>query len=1145
MRDIPGNLTSPPLKIKNLFFSDVESDFNVASLGSESNLPIVATADVQLTMDSVLPWLQSDHRQPFLLVGPEGSGKTMLLRHCFAKLRATNVATVHCSANITPQHVIQKLSQVCLTVSSSNGRIFAPKECDRLILYFKDLNLAKPDMYGTSMIIAFLQQVLTYQGFYDQQNEWVGLRDIQIVGSMTAGTGLGRHALSTRFTSIIRVFSVTEPDKESMETIYSSYLYSVLKETVPGHPVWANPGKVAALASSMVGLYNQVKAAFSVDDYSHYLFTPRDLTRWCRGLMRYRLEDVGSSSHPGTLLQVWAYEAARLFRDKLVGDRDQARFDNALSTVLRNDWGGAELGRNGAFWVTAGVAGSSTGGAMPSFGRSLGKLDKDNWATVVQKGRSVFERESWELAPYCTQEALDMAARYDRVLSQPGGSLLLAGRAGVGRRAAVCLVSALHSARLVTLKMGKNFGLKQFRNELKSVMQASGVEGEQIFLMIEDHNIISDEMLDLLNSLLSSGEIPGLYSPEELEPLITPLKQAASNAGYSGDLFSFFAKSVQTNLHIVLVMDCSSPEFVANCESNPAFYKECSVQWTDNWSPETFAQLPQMILQQEEGEDAKEDKGKKLARQTTIDESLAVSFYEIHKSLNTKTTTPAKFLTFVRTYQSLYGKEKEKILNRKEKLSNGVSKLNEAREVVAKLKSEAGVQEKRLAEKQGEANNALQMITDTMKNANTQKSEMQDLKTNTLKEEALIQERKKHIDEELREVEPLIAEAKKSVGNIKNTTLTEVRSLRAPPTVIRDILEATLILMGIQDTTWNSMKNFLAKRGIKEEIRSFDARRINPKSRQAVEEILQTRGDSFTPANAQRASAAAVPLASWVIANVKYSYVLEKIKPLEQEQNQLQANLRSAEDQLEGLTHGLDEVDAKVAVLKQRLNQFTKEAAEVEISLAKTTETISSADKLVAGLEGEYQRWKKEVSSMSDEVEKLPVSSLMAAACLTYLADMPEEQRRLASDRWSSKLGLKRFDLKRFLSSEQEMLQWRADGLPSDDLSLENAITMLKTIPRPFIVDPSSQATEWLKTHLGKEENLEVTNVNDERFFLNLELAVRFGKTLIIQDVNQIEPILYPLLREEVVGQGPYKVSTIKRFIIVIWLSPPQKAKLE
>ena len=128
--------------------------------------------------------------------------------------------------------------------------------------------------------------------------------------------------------------------------------------------------------------------------------------------------------------------------------------------------------------------------------------------------------------------------------------------------------------------------------------------------MIEDHNIIDTEMLDLLNSLLSSGEIPGLYSPEELEPLMTPLKQAATNVGYSGDLIAFFAKNVQTNLHIILVMDCSNPQFVINCESNPAFYKECSVQWMDNWSQDTFVMLPHLILNQSivEGVAVDEDK---------------------------------------------------------------------------------------------------------------------------------------------------------------------------------------------------------------------------------------------------------------------------------------------------------------------------------------------------------------------------------------------------------------------------------------------------------------------------------------------------------------------------------------------------------
>lgn len=41
---------------------------------------------------------------------------------------------------------------------------------------------------------------------------------------------------------------------------------------------------------------------------------------------------------------------------------------------------------------------------------------------------------------------------------------------------------------------------------------------------------------------------------------------------------------IQQNLHIVLIMDCSSSTFTINCESNPAFYRKCSVQWMEGWS---------------------------------------------------------------------------------------------------------------------------------------------------------------------------------------------------------------------------------------------------------------------------------------------------------------------------------------------------------------------------------------------------------------------------------------------------------------------------------------------------------------------------------------------------------------------------------
>ena len=265
-------------------------------------------------------------------------------------------------------------------------------------------------------------------------------------------------------------------------------------------------------------------------------------------------------------------------------------------------------------------------------------------------------------------------------------------------------------------------------------------------------------------------------------------------------------------------------------------------------------------------------------------------------------------------------------------------------------------------------------------------------------------------------------------------------------------------------------------------------------------------------------------MAAWVTANVKFSYVLEKIRPLEQEQQRLQRNLKMAEDHIGELSTGLDEVDQQVAILKERLNKFTKEAAEVEIKLNKTKEIISAADSLVAGLENEFERWNSEVKVMSEDLEKIPLYSLLTAAFLTYLSNAPEDVRRKSMEKWQALLEIKRFDLKRFLSSEREMLQWRAEGLPSDDLSIENAMCILQSHQSVYIIDPSTRATEWLKKSKSlNSDALEVTNLYEDRFQLTLELAVRFGKTLLVQEVNTIDPLLYPILRKDLSGQGVYK----------------------
>ena len=74
-------------------------------------------------------------------------------------------------------------------------------------------------------------------------------------------------------------------------------------------------------------------------------------------------------------------------------------------------------------------------------------------------------------------------------------------------------------------------------------MQQAGIEGEQVVLLLEDHHFVDPVFLELINSLLSAGEVPGLYSPEELEPLLAPLRDMASEAGFRGTIINFFAQS--------------------------------------------------------------------------------------------------------------------------------------------------------------------------------------------------------------------------------------------------------------------------------------------------------------------------------------------------------------------------------------------------------------------------------------------------------------------------------------------------------------------------------------------------------------------------------------------------------------------------
>ncbi|XP_071001653.1 cytoplasmic dynein 2 heavy chain 1-like, partial [Oncorhynchus clarkii lewisi] len=558
--------------------------------------------------------------------------------------------------------------------------------------------------------------VLTYHGFYDENLDWVGLENVQVVASMSTGGAVGRHTLTSRFTSIVRICTIDYPDREQLQTIYSAYLQPVLQRSLGSQAVWASTGKTHQLAGSLVQVYEQVKAKFTVDDHSHYLFTPCVLTQWVLSLLRYDLS-AGNCNITDSVLEVVAYEAKRLFRDRLVSSKDIHSFDNILSSVIRGDWGSDALDNmTDGFYVTWGA--SEGGGVMapgqslPPHGKSLGRLDFADLRQVIHKGVVLYGRDNRELDLLLFWEVCHFVSRVDRVLSRPGGSLLLAGRSGVGRRTATSLVSHMHGYTLYTPKISRGYSLKHFNNDLKNVMQLAGLDGQQVVLLLEDYQFVHPAFLEMVNSLLSSdevlawglyctdisvcnmcvvdevlawglycteisvcymcvvGEVPGLYSPEELEPLLSSLKDPALQDGFTGPLFNYFAYRIQQNLHIVLIMDCTNSNFTISCESNPALYRRCSVQWMDGWSESSMKKIPEMLLAKVEGEGEKSggEKGHKRKGSASGQGDLCRSFLMIHESCREYGATPSQYMTFLHVYTSIYSSKQSQLTLRQQHL---------------------------------------------------------------------------------------------------------------------------------------------------------------------------------------------------------------------------------------------------------------------------------------------------------------------------------------------------------------------------------------------------------------------------------------------------------------------------------------------
>jgi len=269
---------------------------------------VITTVDTTRHQEVLCSWL-SEHR-PFLLCGPPGSGKTMTLMATLKNLTDFEMIFINFSSSTMPDLIMKTFDHYCEYKKTPSGVVLRPHQPNKwLVVFCDEINLPDIDKYGTQCVITFLRQITEQNGFWrSQDKQWVRLERIQFVGACNPPTDVGRHPLTDRFLRHCPLILVDFPGPESLKQIYGTFNRAMLKRN-PNLKGYADP-----LTEAMVEFYNISQEHFTADMQSHYIYSPRELTRWKYAIF----EALDPIEDAEDLVRLFVHEGLRLFEDRLV-----------------------------------------------------------------------------------------------------------------------------------------------------------------------------------------------------------------------------------------------------------------------------------------------------------------------------------------------------------------------------------------------------------------------------------------------------------------------------------------------------------------------------------------------------------------------------------------------------------------------------------------------------------------------------------------------------------------------------------------------------------------------------------------------------------------------------------------------------------
>eukprot|EP00898_Chlorokybus_atmophyticus_P006606 jgi/Chlat1/6947/Chrsp52S06617 len=959
-------------------------------------------------------------------------------------------------------------------------------------------------------------------GFYDRKKLfWKDIEDVTLVAAC-APPGGGRNEVTPRFFRHFTMLCIPPPSGPAMRTILGAILNGFLGDG-GFQPAVRNLARAVVEAS--VAMYERICAELlPTPAKSHYTFNLRDLSKVFQGVLMVTPPNCPT---PEVLTRLWLHESMRVFHDRLINNQDKAYFKEMAVELLRKHFDSGSDQKDlfedrtilfGDFMRIGASGEDRVYEELSNYNKLLATLEdylsEYNMASPSQ------------LALVFFPDAVAHACRAARVLRQPRGNAMLVGVGGSGKQSLTRFAAFMADYKCFQIELKKGYGQSEFREDLRNLYKMAGIAGTPVVFLFTDTQIVEEGFLEDINNILNSGEVPGLYDLDAKERIcgeMRPHVQALGLPETREVMYGTFINRVRDNLHVVLCMSPVGNAFRARCRKFPSLINCCTIDWYEEWPEEALLSVSARFLS---GVDLGTD---------AVRTSVARMCVEIHMSVAKAAdrfweelrrrfyTTPKSYLDLIGLYITLLGEKRAELGAARDRLLNGLSKLQETNDVVASMKVELGELQPLLEEKSAATAVLLEKVNRDREAAQQVKAvvgaEEAEVKRKAAETQAMADDAKADLDEAL----PALQAAVDALSALNKQDITEIKSFPKPPPLVQKTLEAVCVCLG-EKTDWDTAKRVLSDVAFIKRLMDYDKDNIPEK---VIRQLKKYVDDPvYTPEQVAKQSNAAKSLCMWTRAMDTYSRVAKAVEPKRAALAAAESQLREANEGLRAKQDELARVEAQVADLQKQLDDAQAESESLKFQAAQTSKRLQRAGKLTSGLADEQVRWRATADLIEQQTALLVGDVFLSAAAIAYYGAFTGPYREALVASWVQHLqdaGVPvsaDYALRATLSNPVEVREWGIWGLPSDGVSIDNGILVTRARRWPLCIDPQGQANKWVKAMEAKA-GLRVTKMTDPGFLRTLENAVRIGCPVLLEDVGEtLDPALEPILLKQTVTVG-------------------------